>query len=84
MGTNVHSNLFICYYFRMIHCVRGDELGKLCELFVYVITLTIRTAESRRLRWAGHVARTGLSRNAYRVLVGRAEGKKHLGRPRRR
>ncbi|KAJ4450739.1 hypothetical protein ANN_02169 [Periplaneta americana] len=40
--------------------------------------------ESRRLRWAGHVARMGESRNAYRVLVGRPEGKRHLGRPRRR
>ncbi|KAJ4443821.1 hypothetical protein ANN_05607 [Periplaneta americana] len=37
-----------------------------------------------RLRWAGHVARMGESRNAYRVLVGRPEGKRPLGRPRRR
>ncbi|KAJ4445711.1 hypothetical protein ANN_12396 [Periplaneta americana] len=35
-------------------------------------------------RWAGHVARTGESRNAYRVLVGRPEGKRPLGRRRRR
>ncbi|KAJ4436661.1 hypothetical protein ANN_16792 [Periplaneta americana] len=44
----------------------------------------IRTIKSRRLRWAGHVARMGESRNAYRVLVGRPEGKRALGRPRRR
>ncbi|KAJ4429616.1 hypothetical protein ANN_21802 [Periplaneta americana] len=44
----------------------------------------IRNIESRRLRWAGHVARMGESRNAYRVLVGRPEGKKPIGRPRRR
>ncbi|KAJ4438944.1 hypothetical protein ANN_14898 [Periplaneta americana] len=44
----------------------------------------IRNIKSRRLRWAGHVARMGESRNAYRVLVGRPEGKKPLGRPRRR
>ncbi|KAJ4447398.1 hypothetical protein ANN_09404 [Periplaneta americana] len=37
-----------------------------------------------RLRWAGHVARVGESRNAYRVLVGRPEGKRPLGRPRRK
>ncbi|KAJ4432287.1 hypothetical protein ANN_20905 [Periplaneta americana] len=43
----------------------------------------IRTIKSRRLRWAGHVARMGESRNAYRVLVGRPEGKRALGRPRR-
>ncbi|KAJ4446968.1 hypothetical protein ANN_13670 [Periplaneta americana] len=44
----------------------------------------IRNLKSRRLRWAGHVARMGESRNAYRVLVGRPEGKRPLGRPRRR
>ncbi|KAJ4448597.1 hypothetical protein ANN_10616 [Periplaneta americana] len=44
----------------------------------------IRNLKSRRLRWAGHVARIGESRNAYRELVGRAEGKRPLGRPRRR
>ncbi|KAJ4436577.1 hypothetical protein ANN_16610 [Periplaneta americana] len=44
----------------------------------------IRNLNSRRLRWAGHVARMGESRNAYRVLVGRPEGKRPLGRPRRR
>ncbi|KAJ4428700.1 hypothetical protein ANN_25693 [Periplaneta americana] len=44
----------------------------------------IRNIKSRRLRWTGHVARMGESRNAYRVLVGRPEGKRPLGRPRRR
>ncbi|KAJ4442717.1 hypothetical protein ANN_04308 [Periplaneta americana] len=44
----------------------------------------IRNLKSRRLRWAGHVARMGEPRNAYRVLVGRPEGKRPLGRPRRR
>ncbi|KAJ4428102.1 hypothetical protein ANN_24116 [Periplaneta americana] len=44
----------------------------------------IRNINSRRLRWAGHVAHMGESRNAYRVLVGRPEGKRPLGRPRRR
>ncbi|KAJ4425878.1 hypothetical protein ANN_27504 [Periplaneta americana] len=44
----------------------------------------IRNIKSRRLRWAGHVARMGESRNAYRVLVVRLEGKRPLGRPRRR
>ncbi|KAJ4425701.1 hypothetical protein ANN_27897 [Periplaneta americana] len=45
---------------------------------------TIRNIKSRRLRWAGHVARMGESRNVYRFLVGRPEGKRPLGRPRRR
>ncbi|KAJ4428733.1 hypothetical protein ANN_25726 [Periplaneta americana] len=44
----------------------------------------IRNIKSRRLRWAGHVARMRESRNAYRLLVGRPEGKRRLGRPRRR
>ncbi|KAJ4449643.1 hypothetical protein ANN_01047 [Periplaneta americana] len=43
----------------------------------------IRNIKFRRLRWAGHVARMGESRNAYRVLVGRPEGKRPLGKPRR-
>jgi hypothetical protein len=44
----------------------------------------IRQIKSRRMRWAGHVARTGEGRNVYRVLVGKPEGKRPLGRPRRR
>jgi hypothetical protein len=36
------------------------------------------------MRWAGHVARTGEKSNAYRLLVGKPEGKRPLGRPRRR
>jgi hypothetical protein len=44
----------------------------------------IREIESRRMRWAGHVARMGEGRNVYRVLVGKPERKRPLGRPRRR
>jgi hypothetical protein len=40
--------------------------------------------KSRRMRWAEHVARMGEKRNAYRILVGKPEGKRALGRPRRR
>jgi hypothetical protein len=40
--------------------------------------------KSRRMRWAGNVARMGETRNAYRILVGKPEGKWPLGRPRRR
>ena len=43
-----------------------------------------RNFTSRRMRWAGHVARMDLSRNAYTVLVGKPAGNKPLGRPRRR
>jgi hypothetical protein len=44
----------------------------------------IRVIKSRRLRWAGHVARVGERRGAYRVLVGKPEGRRPLGRPRLR
>jgi hypothetical protein len=44
----------------------------------------IRMIESWRVRWAGHVARMGEKRNACRILVGKPEGKRPLGRPRRR
>jgi hypothetical protein len=44
----------------------------------------IRMIESRSMRWTGHVARTGAKRNAYRILVGKPEGKRPLGSPRRR
>ena len=40
--------------------------------------------KSRRMRWAGHVARTGEGKGVYRILVGKPEGKRSLGRPRRR
>jgi hypothetical protein len=44
----------------------------------------VRVIKSRRMRWVGHVARLGRGRGVYRVLVGRPEGKRPLGRPRRR
>ena len=44
----------------------------------------VRVIKSRRMRWAGHVARMGEERWVYRVLVGKPEGKRPLGRPRRR
>jgi hypothetical protein len=40
--------------------------------------------KSRIMRWAGHVARMGEERKVYRVLMGKPEGKRPLGRPRRR
>ena len=43
----------------------------------------VREIKSRRMRWAGHVARMEERRGVYRVLVGQHEGKRPLGRPRR-
>jgi len=44
----------------------------------------MRVVKSRRMRWAGHVARLGEGRGVHRILVGKPEGKTPLGRPRHR
>jgi hypothetical protein len=44
----------------------------------------IRVIKSRRKRWAGHVARMGEKKGAYRILVMRPEGRRPLGKPKRR
>jgi hypothetical protein len=44
----------------------------------------IRQIKSRRMKWAGHMARMGEERNVYRVLMGKPEGKRPLERPRHR
>jgi hypothetical protein len=51
---------------------------------LYSSSDTIRYIKSRRMRWAGHVARMGGERKLYRVLVGKPKGKRPFGRPRRR
>jgi hypothetical protein len=48
---------------------------------LYSLQSIIRIIKSRRMRWAGQVARMG-KRNSYRLLVGKPEGKRPLGRPR--
>jgi len=52
--------------------------------YLYSSPNIVRVIKSRRMRWAGHVARMGEERAVYRVLVGKLEGKRQLGRPRRR
>ena len=49
-----------------------------------VITNIVRLIKSRRMRWAGHVVRMVEGRLVHKVLVGKPEGKRPLGRPRRR
>ena len=51
---------------------------------LYSLPNIVRVVKSRRMRWAGHVARMGQGRGVHRVLVGRSEGKRPLERPRRR
>jgi len=51
---------------------------------LYSLPNIVRVIKSRRMRWAGHVARLGEMRGAYRVFVGKLERKRLLGTPRRR
>ena len=59
--------------------LHNEELNDL-----YSSPNTVRMTKSRRMRWAGHVARIREERGVYRVLVGKLEGRRPLGRPRRR
>ena len=75
---------------RKIFCLKRDKVTgeskrlrseQLVEL--YSSSSIIRVAKSRKMTWAGRVARMGRRGGAYRVLVGETEGKRPLGRPRR-
>ena len=59
---------------RKLHNVELSDLYSLAKI--------VRVVKSRRMRWAGHVARMGEGRGVHRVLVGKPEGKRPLGRPR--
>jgi hypothetical protein len=59
-------------------------LESITNIFICILILIIRVIKSRRMSWEGHVACMGEGRGAYRVLVGRPEGRRPLGRPRRR
>jgi hypothetical protein len=59
--------------------LHNEELSDL-----YSLPNIVRVVKSRRMRWAGHAARMGEGRGVYRVLVGKPEGSRPLGRPRLR
>jgi len=59
--------------------LHNEELSDL-----YSLPNILRVVKSRRMRWAGHMARMGEGRGVHRVVVGKPEGKRPMGRPRRR
>ena len=67
------------YSLRACKGLHNEELNDL-----YSSPNIVRVIKSRRMRWDGHVAHMGEERGAYRVLLGKPEGKRPLGRPRRR
>jgi len=79
-GGTVRAGYYIFFLWkkkwRKLH---KEELSDL-----YSLPNIVRVVKSRRMRWARHVARYGEGRGVHRVLVGKPEGKRPLGRPRRR
>jgi hypothetical protein len=73
---NTNTKKFLRRGWRKLH---NEEF-----LHLYSSPSIIRIIKSRRMRWAGHVARMGEKRNAYRLLVGKPEGKRPPGRQRHR
>jgi len=83
--------LFIFNFIILIFGLRRDELtGEWRRLHneefndLYCSPNIVRVIKSRRMRWAGHVARMGEESGVHRVLVGKPERRRPLGRPRRR
>jgi hypothetical protein len=68
--------MYVTGEWRKLH---NEELNDL-----YSLPNIVWVVKSRRMRWAGYVARMGEERGVHRVLVGKPEGKRPLGRPRRR
>jgi hypothetical protein len=66
-------------FLKLVVKLHNEELNDL-----YSLPNIVRVVKSRRMRWAGHVARMAVERGVHRVLVGKPEVKRPLGRPRRR
>jgi hypothetical protein len=76
---------------RRIFGPKRDEVTGECRILhneelydLYSSPNIIRVIKSRKIRWTGHVGRMGEGRGAYRILAGRPDGRRPLGRPRRR
>jgi hypothetical protein len=86
----MHSDIYMDCYIYSNWPKRDEVTGEWSilhneELYaLYSSPNIIRVIKSRRLRWAGHVARMGERRGAYRALVGKPKGRRPLERPRHR
>ena len=88
------KNYNLCFIFRKLRRVFGPKMDKVTREWrnlhneelrdLYSLPSIVQVVKSRRMRWVGHVARMGEERGVHRVLVGKPEGKRPLGRPRRR
>jgi hypothetical protein len=86
MGTVSRLRMFGNRVSRRIFGSKRDEVTEEWRKLhndLYSSPNFIRAIESRRTRWAGHVASMGERRGVYKVLVGKTEGKRALGRPKR-
>jgi hypothetical protein len=84
-GTFIFTKLY-GVTFQKIDYLFKIKRYRFCNISDYVILFAmylIMLSESRRLRWTGRIARVGERRGEYRVLVGKHEGRRPLGRPRR-
>ena len=85
-----HLPFWLCYVLKIFGPKRDEVTGEWRKLHneelkgLYSSPNIVWVIKSRRMRWAGHVAGMGEGRGVYRVLVGKPEGKRPLGRPRRR
>jgi hypothetical protein len=78
----VLSRVFVPKTEKVAGCRRrlhNEELHNLCAS-----SNIVRVIVSRKMRWAGYIVRMGQMINAYDILIGKPEGKRSLGRPRRR
>ena len=89
--THTHKHTFLCTLKDIINGCRYEvQQYNILKLHneelndQYSLPNIVRVVKSRRMRWAGHMARIGEGRGVHRVLVGKPEGKRPLGRPRRR
>jgi hypothetical protein len=75
-------NVLLCVIIEVAGEWRKLHIEELRDL--YSSPSIIRIMKSRRIRWAGHLARMGAKGNAYKLLAGKPGGRRPLGRPRRR